>query len=371
MEYSKKMFISLLAIVFCTLSFGQPTMKLDSALIKGRIRAPYVDRYEYYPDYSLKSDLSERTAFDVNGRVTRVVQKYKRNVKLPEVNVVIDTSEVSSEPKQVKRVQRVKTEIVAGYETILRYDERGNLIELSDSIYPDMAEELRYINFRHFLYSFDENNRMISDTKMEHRNGRTSGFRFTYEYHSNRLVKRHQFVYTRARAWKGDRIIDNPDPWKWVSTDLCDERGNIVFYRDYNSGDTIRYEYGESDRMTKRERYRNGLVFEKTEFIYDSFGNPVQLYHSNPTFGTKNIENVTTSIIIYDLTKKADEAAGINDSDFCKRLEALKSFYDEAIDYYPNFTNLPVKIMESWNGMPFEFVNDVDLYYSVIEKNIF
>lgn len=359
------MFISLLAIVFCTLSFGQPTMKLDSALIKGRIRAPYVDRYEYYPDYSLKSDLSERTAFDVNGRVTRVVHKYKRNVKLPEVNVVLDTSEVSSEPKQVKQVQRVKTEIVAGYETIFRYDERGNLIELRDSLYTDAAEDLRYNTFRHYLYTFDEKNRMISASKMDTKNGRTTGFRFTYDYSSNHLVKRHQYVYTSARVWKGDRIIENFNPWKEVSIDMCDDRGNITFYRDYNSGDTIRYDYNENDRMTKRERYKNGLVSERTEFIYDRYANPIRMYHIYPSFGAKNMDNVTTSIIIYDLTKKVDETAGTSGSDIWQRIDALKQYCDEAIDYYPHFINLPVKIMETWNGMPYEFVNEVDLFYSL------
>ena len=338
MVYIKNLMLSLLGVLFCSFLSGQPTMKLDSALIKGNIRATRVERYEYYPDYSLKSDMAERVAFDADGRVTNLV------------NFI---------------VLRASKEKVAGYETIYRYDEMGNLIELRDSIYPELAEEMRYNSFRHNYYSFDENNRVTSSSKLEIRNGRTSGFRFTYDYSSNRLVKRHQFVYTRARVWKGDRIVENPDPWKWVSTDSCDDRGNIVFYRDYNSGDTVRYQYDESDRMTKRERFRNGLVFERTDFIYDSFGNPLQMTYLNPSFGAKNLENITTSIIKYDLEKKAVEAAGVSSSDLCKRFDALKRFYDEGIDYYPTFINLPVMIMESWNMMPSEFTNEVVLYYSL------
>lgn len=188
------------------------------------------------------------------------------------------------------------------------------------------------------------------------------------------LTARKYFVNQGTRFWQGDKIIETAEKWKEVGQDRCDKHGNICFHSNYESGDTLYYQYDDHNRMTSAEWHNQGSAFQKVEYSYDRNGNTIRVdvFSLDGRGKQQRLKHQSTLNISYDLNHKAENTAGVNEGIVTEiRFNdayqwAIREFIRKEIQYMPTFINIPVSIVGSHHDDPEEDIK-VYYYYSMIK----
>lgn len=220
--------------------------------------------------------------------------------------------------------------------TTMFYDEHGNLLK---KLIKNGDDDDALVDS--CTYTYDSSERLTSFTTSVHNEYPQ---RVEYEYTKKGILQtRKEYEYIGTRIWDKDKIVDTGNPWKETVRDICDREGRIIMHRDYNSGDTIRFEYSDG-RLIKSERHAEGRITSKKQHYYDHLGNPISTdSYYEILYGGKTLEHAYTYTILYNKDIKAEDVAGI-DQIFCLDLTALKGFASGWFGDNPHLVNLPRKV---------------------------
>lgn len=220
--------------------------------------------------------------------------------------------------------------------TTMFYDEHGNLLKKLIKNGDDDDAQVDSCT-----YTYDSSDRLTSFATSVHNEYPQ---KVEYEYNKKGILQtRKEYENIGTRIWKRDKIVDTPNPWKETVRDICDRDGRIIMHRDYNSGDTIRFEYSDG-KLIKSERHAEGRITSKKQHYYDHLGNPISTdNYYEILYGGKTLEHAYTYTILYNKDIKAEDVAGI-DQIFSLNLTALKNFTSGWFGDNPHFVNLPQKI---------------------------
>lgn len=338
------------------------TLRLDSIVVKRDGNSTCVP-FIYDSLGRLNRVWGTRLEYNDQGKLCRTVLQYERKQLRP--TPIDKTNNEEDEPK-------LQTLIVTK-ENVTEYDSNGNIIlqysKNENDIYDDTYRT---------EYTYNNSGKLIAKKHTVFTPNGEVKERWGLQYEYNKkgiLASRKQLAYQGTRFWRGDKIVESPElQCKVVGQDRCDKRGNIIFHRDYETGDTLLYEYDDLNRMTSVEWHNGGKTIRSYEYTYDRYGNPTRMdefsgagNHPNEYFVHERSYTIT-----YDLNSKSEETAGVKqgvvtDLDFKEYMYIINRFQRPEIEYTPTFVNVPVCIEYTDPDDP-DFDNPkVYYYYSTIK----
>lgn len=173
------------------------------------------------------------------------------------------------------------------------YDNKGNVIQ--EDIY--MASE--YVQYK-AIYKYDKKNRKISEARYD--KDSKKHFESTYEYEGDNLMKK----YTTNK--KGE--LEYSEDYTY------DKKGNVLTqttYENYEKSTTVdTYTYDEKGNKATWNVTKNGKLFMRANFTYDTHGNntKTEVFDANGTL-VDNREYVFEYDTKGNWTKKISKVKGV------------------------------------------------------------